>query len=81
MANNLMMDEYQKTFEERLLEEKEMQKNIQKKDYSVPHLTNLNEDPQLSGKIYHNLIVKKTLLIGKGNKDVEPDIILRGIGV
>ena len=58
-----------------------MQKKREQKDYSVPHLTNLNEDPQLCGKIYHNLKVKKKLLIGKGSENEEPDIILRGIGV
>ena len=43
-ANNLIMDEYQKSFEERLKEEKEKGEKDLNYDYSVPHLTNLNED-------------------------------------
>ena len=50
-----MMEEYQKTFEERLKEEQIRDEKVEKKDYTVPYLTNINEDPILSGKIYHNL--------------------------
>lgn len=38
----------------------------EKKDYNVAHLTNLNEDPMLSGKIYHNLEKKEKLIVGRG---------------
>ena len=67
--------------EEKLREEK-LDKEV--KDLTVPHLTNLNEDPLLSGKIYHNLTTKEKFLIGrtgKGEEDSQPDIILRGIGI
>lgn len=80
-ANNLIMEEYQKSFEEKLYEEKERNHETVKNDYNVPYLTNLNEDPFLSYKIYHNFVNKKELVIGKGNKNYEPDIIIRGIGI
>ena len=50
----------------------------------MAHLTNLNEDPQLTGKIYHNLEKKEKLVVGRGsneNESEDPDIILRGIGM
>ena len=37
--------------------------NFAKEDRKVPHLTNLNEDPQLTGKVYYSLIDCKTLII------------------
>ena len=80
-ANNMMMEEYAKTFEERLKEEKENEIFQKKEDYSVAHLTNLNEDPLLCGKIYHNLIDKKSLVIGRKKGEFTPDIILMGIGM
>jgi kinesin family protein 13 len=80
-ANNMMMEEYAKTFEEKLKEEKSKEVIKKKEDYSVPHLTNLNEDPLLSGKIYHNLEEKKSLVVGRKKKDFIPDIFLMGIGL
>lgn len=47
-ANNLIMEEYQKSFEERLREEKEKGDLVEKHDYNVPFLTNLNEDELLN---------------------------------
>lgn len=80
-ANNMMMEEYAKTFEERLKEEKENEIFQKKDDYSVPHLTNMNEDPILTGKIYHNLEEKKSIVVGRKKGDYIPDIILMGIGM
>lgn len=40
----MVMEEYQKTFEERMQEEREKGDTEEKHDLSVPHLTNLNED-------------------------------------
>lgn len=54
---------------------------MQKYDYNVPHLTNLNEDQMLCYKIYHNFEGKEILKIGKGSKEYETDILIRGIGM
>lgn len=67
-ANNLVMQEYEKTFEERLKEEKMNQSVHEEADYNVVHLTNINEDPQLSFKIYHNLAKQTRLTVGRGDK-------------
>lgn len=77
----MIMEEYQKTFEERLQEEKEKGDHMQKYDFSVPHLTNLNEDQMLCFKIYHNFEGKDKLEIGKGGENFQPDILIRGIGM
>ena len=84
-ANELMMTEQEKSFEERLKEEKQREMAIgNEKDLTVAHLTNVNEDPLLSGKIYHNLTQKQVLRFGKKNKEIpgqDLDIVLRGIGI
>lgn len=54
---------------------------MQKHDYSVAHLTNLNEDQMLCFKIYHNFEGREKLEIGKGSKDYQPDVLIRGIGM
>lgn len=50
-------------------------------DLNAVHLTNINEDPQLSFKIYHNLEKKTVLKIGRGSPDYKPDIVLKSIGI
>lgn len=62
-------------------EEKKRDELVEKRDLSVPHLTNVNEDPILSGKIYHNLMKQNKLEIGRAFEQYKPDIILRGIGI
>lgn len=60
--NQKAMDDMQKPWEEKLKEEKERDRIIheqtpaKKEDKRVPHLTNLNEDPQLTGKVYYSLL-------------------------
>lgn len=60
--NTKAMEEMEKPWAEKLKEEKErsqqaLELNPQKKvDRRVPHLTNLNEDPQLTGKVYYSLL-------------------------
>ena len=81
IANNMMMKEFEKSFEEKLKEEKEKIKKIEKKDLSVVHLTNLNEDPILSGQIYYNLKNIDTFYIGRKNGEPEPNMVLMGMGV
>lgn len=73
-ANNLIMEEYQKSYEERLLEEREKNKQDVEQNHDIPYLTNLNEDILLDRKIYHNFENRSSLLIGKGNDHVKPDI-------
>lgn len=36
-----------------------------KKDLNVAHITNINEDPLLSGKIYFNLAKKQKITFGR----------------
>ena len=57
--------------------EKKMEADKKK---NVPYLSNLNEDPLLSGIIVH-FIEKETITIGKtGEKDGKsPDLILNGM--
>lgn len=49
-------------------------------DKCVPHITNLNEDPQMSGIIYTSL-QKGEILIGRKTGIPQPDIILGAIGI
>lgn len=49
-------------------------------DKSVPHITNLNEDPQMSGIVYNSL-TKGEILIGRKTATPQPDIILGAIGI
>ena len=44
-AHNLVMQEYEKSFEERLKEEKMNQSHHEEADFEAVHLTNINEDP------------------------------------
>lgn len=49
-------------------------------DKNVPHMTNLNEDPQMSGIVYNSL-TKGEILIGRKTGTPMPDIILGAIGI
>lgn len=49
-------------------------------DRTVPHLTNLNEDPQMSGLVFYSLI-SGTIHIGRRSGDPVPEIILGSIGI
>jgi len=68
----------EKTWEERLQEQREKdeaerQRSVEEeqteqlKNKRAPHLTNLNEDTQLSGKVYYNLgdLGKEDVKIGR----------------
>jgi len=50
-----------------------------KKDFSIPHIVNINEDPMLSGNIYHSLTNGRRIKIGK--KSSQPDIVLNSVGI
>lgn len=49
-------------------------------DWTVPHLNNLHEDPQLSGKVYYSL---KNGAIHFGNKhgNPVPEILIGAVGI
>jgi len=55
-------------------------RNVVNLERSVPHMTNLNEDPQMSGIMYTSL-QKGEILIGRKTAEVQPDIILGAIGI
>ena len=54
-------------------------------DKRIPHITNMNKDEQLAGKIFYSLsdIGLKTvpITIGSRQADPKPDIILKGVGI
>ena len=58
--------------------ELEAEKKQKDKEKTVPHLSNLNEDPALTGKIIHFLEGKVKIGCAKGGKT--PDITLVGLG-
>jgi pSer/pThr/pTyr-binding forkhead associated (FHA) protein len=66
-------------------EEKKHQDSIQKaRNMRAPHLTNLNEDLQLSGKMLYSLEEcqdGREFHIGRHDGDPVPNIVLRGVGI
>jgi len=81
-ANQKMMGDMQKTFEEKLEEAKKKEsENIGAKiDISLPHLVVLNEDPQLSHKLKYPLI-ELPVYVGRKHGNPPPQVILSGIGI
>ena len=70
------MEEMEKPWEQKLQEEHDRDTNnhqAQKnsEDMSVPHLTNLNEDPQLTGKVYYSLM-DCPVYVGRRNGNPTP---------
>jgi pSer/pThr/pTyr-binding forkhead associated (FHA) protein len=65
-------------------EEKKMQeqqaKLQQTKDKKAPHLTNLNSDPQLTGKLFYSLANARNqpLTIGRNQSS---SLVLKGVGI
>ena len=55
-------------------------KVVHQNDKTIPHLTNLNEDPLMSGVVYYSL-VKGTIHIGRKTGNPVPEIILGAIGI
>jgi kinesin family protein 1 len=49
-------------------------------DKSIPHLTNLHEDPLMSGIVYYSLL-KGEIHIGRKTGKPVPEIILGAIGI
>ena len=47
-----------------------------------PHITNLNEDSQLSGKLYYSLArLNEQISVKIGRQGTNPEIVLRGVGI
>ena len=66
------------TFQQRIEDmEKHKGSSIVKEEVKGPHLTNLNEDPQLNGQIKHK-ISSEEQVIGKGGRS---SITINGLGV
>jgi len=86
-ANQLAMEEMQKSWEQKLAEAKakEVEESASNALYakikSVPHIVNLNEDPQLDRKVFYDLTKTENTHVGRKNGDPEPFVILGGIGI
>ena len=81
-ANQQVMSDMQKTFEEKLEEAKKNEgEHIgQHVEISLPHLVVLNEDPQLSHKLKYQL-VDLPIYVGRKHGNPPPQITLSGIGI
>ena len=81
-ANQKVMGDMQKTFEEKIEEAKKHEsENIGNKvDKTLPHLLVLNEDAQLSYKLRYALN-ELPVYVGRKHGKPSPQIILSGIGI
>ena len=81
-ANQKVMGDMQKTFEEKLEEAKKHEsENIGSRvDKTLPHLLVLNEDPQLSHKLRYSLN-ELPVYVGRKHGNPPPQIVLSGIGI
>ena len=81
-ANQKVMSEMQKTFEEKLEEAKKTEGEYigSHVDISLPHLVVLNEDPQLSHKLRYQLS-ELPVYVGRKHGNPTPQITLSGIGI
>ena len=81
-ANQKVMGDMQKTFEEKLEEAKKKEsENIGSRvDKTLPHLLVLNEDPQLSHKLRYALN-ELPVYVGRKHGNPPPQITLSGIGI
>ena len=77
-ANQKMMGDMQKTFEEKLEEARKAEK--ESIGTSLPHLVVLNEDPQLSHKLKYPLD-QPPVYVGRKHGNPTPQIVLSGIGI
>jgi hypothetical protein len=86
-ANQLAMEEMQKSWEQKLAEAKakELEESASNPQYEkvkgVPHIVNLNEDPQLDRKVFYDLTKSNGTRVGRKNGDPEPQVVLGGIGI
>ena len=81
-ANSMMMKEYEKSFKEKLQESKQNPlAQAEKFDKTKPHLSNINEDPILTGKVIHHFEDKSIIRVGRKTGNPRPEIIIRAIGI
>ena len=72
-ANQLAMEEMTKSWEQKLAEakQKESDESASNSSYlkikDVPHIVNLNEDPQLDRKVFYDLQQEDTTYVGRTN--------------
>lgn len=81
-AHMMMMEEYEKTFKEGMMETKVISPSEKKEKFDVnfPHISNVNEDPMLTGKVLHSFKHKSVIRVGrKGGDDI--DIKLSAMGI
>jgi len=84
-ANAAYLQDMEKSWQQRYEEEKEKELEKKKKqevsiDKNKPHLINLNEDPQLSGKVLYDL-TKLPVRVGRKNANPPPQIVLGALGI
>jgi len=82
-ANTSVMNEMQKTHEQKIAEVKQQEKEHyfgEKVDTKKPHLVVLNEDPQLSHKLKYSL-ANLPVYVGRKLGNPQPQICLSGIGI
>ncbi|XP_069121894.1 kinesin-like protein KIF28P [Argopecten irradians] len=76
--NQREMEEMKKTFEQRLAEREGTDFNaVDEKKKTTPHIYNLNQDPQLSGRIVH-FLEGDNILIGSSGSEGEVGIRIVG---
>ncbi len=88
-ANQMQMEEMQKSWEQRLAEarakeaeeDKHNQGNTQESVKGCPHLVNLNDDSQLDRKAYYKMNEQGGTFVGRKNGDPLPSVVLGGIGI
>ena len=73
-------EEAERTFQVRAKEAPKFLAQTSKIEIATPYLSNLNEDPLLSGYISHCFKEGKNR-IGKKNPDNPPDILIEGLGI
>ena len=80
--NNMMMKDYEMTKDEKKEQEEKEREEEQKNkvDLSQAHLSNLNEDPQLSRKINYSIFDMEAK-IGRRNAEPQNDIEIGGMGI
>lgn len=82
-ANEMFTKELEKSVKERMDEGRQMEMNFlnKKVDKTLPHLSNINEDPMLTGRILHGFETATEIHVGRKNGDPVPTIIISAIGI
>jgi kinesin family protein 13 len=80
-AHMMMMEEYERTFKEGIKEKKNPLTEKEKFDVNFPHLSNVNEDPMLTGKVIHSFKDQPVIKVGRKNCVGPNDIKLSAMGI